>query len=71
MYISFFELIPILKDFLVREKPKSLLVISRSSKKYSTFIKDILQPLVEKVEVTKVLIDAQDSPDFPDQFTLP
>ena len=71
MYISFFELIPILKDFLVREKPKSLLVISRSSKKYANFIKDILQPLVDEVKITKVLIDAQDSPDFPNQLTLP
>ena len=61
MYISFFETAPILKDYFKREAPESILIISKSARKYENFIKDLLKPIHGNTAVNCININEGDN----------
>lgn len=69
MYISFYETVPAIKDFLTRENPKSVLTAGFSSKKYAALISYIMEN--QSVTIDKVDIEGTGTPDFPDQRVYP
>jgi glycosyltransferase involved in cell wall biosynthesis len=71
VYISFFELVPALKDYFLREKPKSILIISESPKKHTTFIKDIMNLIDINVKVDKIVVNDDFTQDIPNQTIYP
>lgn len=69
MYISLFEAIPEIKSFLIREMPKSALIVSMSSKKYTNMIKYLTDGQCGTID--KIDIDGSSTPDFVGQRVYP
>lgn len=57
MYMSFFELVSVLKEYFLRERPASVLIISKSAAAYARFIADCMRPLKRAVKIDIVPID--------------
>lgn len=67
MYISFFEIVPILKKHIEAENPQSILVVSKTPGKYVKLFHGILRQNNKPVRIDKLPIDTQETVDFEGQ----
>lgn len=65
MYISLYETIPFLKDFLLKEKPQNVLMVSLDTSKYVKMIRYILN--APQMKIDKIDVNHSFESDFPGQ----
>ncbi len=67
MYISFYEIVPTIKKFILSERPNSVLVIGQSTSKFVKFLQDILKENKKTISIDKLPMDGHEDIDYEGQ----